>query len=504
MRYIVTGKEMKLLDQNTSSRFHVPSQVLMEQAAMAFVRELLSCHEQISNVLVVCGYGNNGGDGIAIARLLNQTGIRATVYLCNDREETKQNQEDLYQQQKKIYRAYQFPEAEGLAGSDSFDCIVDAVFGTGLSRAVEGALADTICRMNEMKGLKVAVDIASGVSADTGEVFSVAFCADETYTFSFEKIGSAIWPGASYSGDVHVLPIGITPHSFAEHRPVYAAFEKIDLSLLPKRTAYSHKGTYGKLLIIAGSTNMAGAAYFSAKAAYRTGCGLVRIFTAEENRSPILAMLPEAVLVTYGKSFDKNKLLEQIKWADAVVLGPGLGCEGISREILRFAMRNVTVPMVLDADALNMLSDETETLLAPHMDLILTPHLGEMARLTQRTVSSIQTHLLESAQEFALRYDVICVLKDARTVTSVPYGLTYLNFSGNHGMATAGSGDVLSGVIGSLLSQGIAAATAAPLGVYIHGLAGDAVRTRIGAAAMTASDIIDGLSTVSRTIDDVK
>lgn len=491
MQYLVTGKEMRLLDQNTSSHFHVPPVVLMEQAAGAFVQKLLSFGRQLKKVLVVCGYGNNGGDGIAIARLLNQNHIPAYIYLCMDKEEKDDN---LYQMQKKIYRSYGYPQVTEIAAEDVYDCVIDAVFGTGLSRQISGAPEQTIDCMNRMGGWKVAVDIASGVSADGGEIMGCAFAADDTFTFSFQKIGQTIWPGREASGSVSVLPIGITEESFLGKKPSFATLCDDDLSLLPKRMDHSNKGTYGRLLVIAGSRNMAGTAFFAAKAAYRTGCGLVKIYTAEENRVSLQTMLPEAILSTYDKKYDEKQLSDELKWADAVVMGPGIGTAGSALAMLKFVLQSITVPLLLDADALNLLAQEPELLLRPHLDLVLTPHLGEMARLNNETISLIQTRLVETAQEFAMRYDVVCVLKDANTITAVPYGMTYINTSGNHGMATAGSGDVLSGVIGSLLAQGASAELASALGVHLHGRAGDFAAGERGKRAMTASDIIDGLS----------
>jgi NAD(P)H-hydrate epimerase len=246
---------------------------------------------------------------------------------------------------------------------------------------------------------------------------------------------------------------------------------------------------------------MAGAAYFCAAAAYRCGCGLVRIFTAEENAQSLHCLIPEAVLSTYGKNLDTAKLIEHLKWADAVVLGPGIGTSANARKMLHTVLQNAAVPMLLDADALNLLSEETDLLLRAHTEMVVTPHLGEMARLTGDLVSLIQTRLFETAQEFARQYDVVCVLKDFHTVTAVPYGLNFLNLSGNHGMATAGSGDVLSGIIGAYLAAGIPASLAAPLGVYVHGLAGDYARAVKGAAALMAGDILEGLVTLSGKVD---
>ena len=494
MQYLVTGKEMKLLDQNTSKHFHVPELVLMEQAAMAFVRKLfllegergLSCKK----ALIVCGSGNNGADGLAIARLLRQRGMEPLLWPVG--EQAGFTQSESYRVQRSICEAY------GIAVTDracsGAELIIDAIFGTGLSRKVEGTLSEVIELVNRSAAWRVAVDIASGISADTGEVLGNAFRADDTITFSFGKVGQYLWPGNEYSGTLHVVPIGITQESFLSDRPKAAAHERGDLALLPGRFAHSNKGTYGKLLVVAGSVNMAGAACLCARAAYRAGTGLVRVLTPEENRLIIQTSVPEAVLTTYrADSPDAQTIKDAVGWADAVVAGPGIGTGEGARALLALVLDCVSVPTVLDADALNILAKDCGRLSAPHADLIVTPHLGEMARLTGHTVEHIQGALMESARQFAETYGVVCVLKDFRTVTAVPGGLTYLNLSGNHGMATAGSGDVLSGVIGGLLAQGMKASVAASCGVYLHGLAGDAAARRTGKRALLASDIADGL-----------
>lgn len=495
MQYLVSGKEMKLLDQNTSTHFHVPELVLMEQAAMAFVRELFLIQKESDRTWkqagIVCGSGNNGADGLAIARLLTQQKKKVTIFTVGEAAGHKTTAS--YEQQRKICSAYEIPIRDTLDTLEECDLIVDAVFGTGLSRKVEGALAETILQMNQAAGWKVSVDISSGLSADNGEVLGCGFRADDTITFSFGKIGQFLWPGNEYSGTVHITPIGITEESFLEHKPRTAVLKKQDLVRLPARMAHSNKGTYGKLLVIAGSVNMAGAACLCAQAAYRMGSGLVRVVTAEENRQIVQSAVPEAILTTYSKKIDTAEIIDAVKWADAVVIGPGIGTDRTARELLSCVMGCVNVPMVLDADALNILAEDVGRLLRPHMDLILTPHLGEMSRLTGASVSYLQTDLCGAAEQFAQTYDVICVLKDFHTITAVPYGMTYLNLSGNPGMATAGSGDVLSGVIGSLLAQGMQASLAAPYGVYTHGLAGDEAQASVGMRSMMAGDIAEGL-----------
>jgi NAD(P)H-hydrate epimerase len=370
---------------------------------------------------------------------------------------------------------------------------VDAIFGIGLSRNITGAFATLLDAMNEKAAWRVAVDIASGIDAESGAVLGSAFCADDTITFAYGKVGQYLWPGSDFSGRISVVPMGITKASWLDKKPRLAVLEESDLSWLPARSDHTNKGSYGRLLIIAGSVNMAGAAVLAAKAAYRTGCGLVKVITPEENRTIVQTAVPEALFATYGLEFDEEQVIEELKWADAVVLGPGIGTDRQAQRIVDLTLHHCEVPLLVDADALNLIAQTPALLSEPHTDMIVTPHLGEMARLTGDTVALLQSRLIESARNFAQTYDVICVLKDFRTVTSEPYGLDYLNLSGNHGMATAGSGDVLSGVIGSLLAQGMRPEKAAPLGVYLHGLAGDAAVQTCTRRALMASDIIEGL-----------
>lgn len=505
MRYLVNSREMKLYDSNTTEKFFVPSIVLMERAAVTFVEELRAQETDFSQVLVVCGSGNNGGDGYAIARLILLLGGEVDLVQAGAEKglqkgaksgnSTKGTEANLLQ--KKIWQAYNQEILTEIPEKKTYTAVIDAIFGVGLSRTVEGAYAALIAQMNRCPGKKIAVDIPSGISSDNGAVLGTAFRADMTITFAYEKIGTVLWPGNEYAGTVITKDIGIDEKSFCERKPAVAALTEEDLGMLPLRKKHSNKGTYGKLLVIAGSVGMSGAAYLSAKAAYCSGCGLVRVFTAEENRTILQTQLPEAILTTYpAKKLDVGALTEAIGWADAIVCGPGIGTTATAAQLVKNVLKNASVPMLMDADALNLISADVNVLLRPHTELVVTPHLGEMSRLVKDSVSYIQNRLIEVAEEFARQYNVICVLKDEHTITSVPYSQTYLNLSGNAGMATAGSGDVLSGVIGALIAQGIAAETAAPLGVYLHGRAGDVIRERTGAAGLMASDLLEGLKTV--------
>lgn len=500
MKYLVTGKEMKLLDQNTSSHYKVPELVLMEQAAMHFVWELCGILSENNNKkgIVFCGLGNNGADGIAIARLLNERGISTQICKIKDFLNEKSVTSNSFQVQESIYHAYNYPVLENLESikQENYDFVIDAVFGIGLSRNLNSEYVSILQKINNIDALKVAVDMPSGINSDNGQIMGCAVKCDYTITFSFGKIGQFLWPGFDYAGKTIVVDMGITSKSWLDKKPSCGHLELTDLKNLPKRITHSNKGTYGKLLIVAGSKDMAGAAIFAAKAAYRCGVGLVKVFTSEENRVIIQTAVPECIVATYGNKLNKDDFVSHIQWADAIVAGPGIGQSHIAKELVSFIHATASVPIVWDADALNIFAQDVNKLLLPHTEYVMTPHLGEFSRLTNNTVNWIQNHFIESAEDFSRTYDVICVLKDFHTVTAIPFGLSYLNLTGNNGMATGGSGDVLAGIIGALLAQGVKGQDAAAYGVYIHGLAGDAAKKKIGTHAMMASDIIKALHEV--------
>lgn len=503
MKYILDSHEMKQCDENTMQRRGMLSAVLMERAALAATQEITSRYpDPETKVLVVCGEGNNGGDGVAIARLLFLKTYRVSICFVGNRE--KMTTETARQMQ--IAENYGVPFCDiSEVFEQSWDVVADAIFGIGLCREVSGKYADILAKMNEQKSYKVAIDIASGVSGSTGQVLGIAFGVDLTVTFGFAKRGQLLYPGTEYTGELVVADIGIDEQSLFEVKPQMRVLEAADLKLLPKREARSNKGSYGKLLILAGSGQMAGAAIFAAKAAYRMGCGLVRVATVEENRLILQEQVPEAVLAVYNDRIDVVEFVEtQLHWADAVVAGPGISQSELAEKMLHELLRQVQIPCLCDADALNILAKHPEWWNEVQTEVIITPHLGEMSRLTGRAISEIKNKLLWSAAEFAKEHQITVVLKDARTVTACKDGSCFLNLSGNHGMATAGAGDVLSGVIGALLAQKTEPELAASLGVYVHGLAGDAAVPKCGHYAMMASDIVEGIIDVLRKQEDTK
>lgn len=497
MEYLVTGQEMQHYDAYTINEIGVPALVLMERAALAVVEELFAERFNLQNVAVVCGYGNNGGDGVAIARLLTIKGVNVTLYFVGD----PQRATDSTQRQINIAEKYRVQRAELPATLSDHTTIVDALFGVGLSRAVEGEYADAIETINQSGVEVLAVDIPSGVSADSGKIMNVAVKAKQTVTFAYKKLGQALYPGSEYCGKVTVKDIGINDASFADKPPAVYSYCAADLpSLLPVRPDHSNKGTFGKLLVIAGSQTMSGAAYLSAKAAYKTGAGLVRIYTPEANRAILLTQLPEAILTTYDPAnVDLEALRSALDWATAIAIGPGMSTETSTKQILAEALNRVRAPMVIDADALNVLAKNTDLLRCREQPVIVTPHVGEMARLVGKEISEVSQNLIKEAKSFAEQYRLTCVLKDARTIVASEQEPTiYLNQSGNNGMATGGSGDVLTGIIAGLIAQRCEPKTAATLGVYLHGLAGDRAKEDLNQYGMLAEDIIDGLIKVMK------
>lgn len=498
MQILVNSREMKEYDSNTIHHFQVPSLVLMERAALGVCGEITNRGIDCSRTLVACGLGNNGGDGLAVARLLYQMGCEVTVLM--DWKEEKASPET--KRQFEIVQSYGIPVTAKLPRQD-YTLVIDAVFGIGLAREVTGKYRELLEDLNTCSGYKLAIDIPSGISGDSGQVLGCGFFADLTVTFAYAKVGLLLYPGLEYAGTTVVKDIGIDGHSWLGKRPAAYALDNSDLFWMPKRRPCSNKGTYGHVLVIAGTRNMSGAAFFSGKAAAVTGCGLVKIFTHSDNRIILQQQFPEAILETWneeelsGNGFSA-KLEKNLRWADAVVLGPGLGTGEAAGHILKGVLKLAVSPVILDADALNLLSKTPKALKDFSGKAIVTPHLGEMARLIGQDVQEIRRNIANIAGNYAKEYDVICVCKDARTVTALPGGVYYINTSGNQGMATAGAGDVLTGVLAGLIAQGMEPEEAAPFGVFLHGLAGDAMQKETGCYGMLATDIIEGIRQVTK------
>lgn len=494
MIYLPTGEQMRRADLYTIEEIGVPSMVLMERAALEVVRCMEEEQLDFRKVLVICGSGNNGGDGYAIARLLHLKGHDVTIFFAGNSQ--KRSEENA--QQAKIAAHYEIPVITNL-GTEEYSVIIDALFGTGLKREVTGHYREVLCSVNQMAGKKVAVDLPSGIHDTTGARMGIAFCADLTVAIAFPKRGLFLQEGNVCAGKILTGDIGISSETFSEGTVTFG-YEKQDLFLgFPKRKKNSHKGSYGKVLMIAGSKGMSGAAYLSAKAAYAVGAGLVQIYTHEENRVILQQLLPEAIITTYD-TFDSEQLEKLIQWADLIGIGCGLGKSDTAERVMQYTLKRALVPCVVDADGINILSKHMEWIEETNALIVLTPHMKEMSRMLQCSVRELIEQRMEKLHAFVERYKVVCVLKDARTLVAKEHRNTYLNLSGNVAMAKAGSGDVLAGVIVGILAQQCEPYTSACLGVFLHGLAGDMARDKKGAYSVLASDLVAEISSVLKNI----
>ena len=491
MQLWVNAAQMKAADQYTIQKLEVPSLELMEHAAQACVQVLEDEKVDLSHVCVVCGSGNNGGDGFAIARILQNNRYSVETFCVGNPEHyTEETQEQMHRLQEcggKI--------TYGMPQEDSYSVIIDAVFGVGLSRKVEGRYRQVIEQMNRMRGIKFAVDIPSGLSATTGCILGCAFKADYTVTFQLKKIGLELSQGRTMAGRVIVPDIGISTDSICEDQEIVrTAGKDIYRKMLPDRPEDSNKGMYGRLLVIAGSKGMAGAAYLNAHAAYMTGAGLVRIYTSSDNREILQTLLPEAIITTY-EEYNKEELLSLLTWADSVCIGSGLGMSRLSEKILKTVIEYVKVPCLIDADGLNLLAENKNYLnQMAERRFVITPHMKEMSRLTGTPVEELKADRIQILKDFISRYRITCVLKDSRTLIASEEKGIRMNLTGNSAMAKAGSGDVLAGVISGWMVQGKEAEDAAELGTYIHGLSGDLAKFEKGVYSVMARDLIEYIS----------
>ena len=492
MKYLLSGREMKNWEKQAMEKYKIPSLLLMERAAMAVTEELLSGKYDLHKVLIACGTGNNGGDGLAVARMLKMKGHQVDVCIAGALDRLTVDAK----QQLEMYQAISGKFVTDPA-YEEYTVIVDALFGIGCNREITGIAAEVIEAMNAVKAPILAIDVPSGISVDTGKVCGVAVNAAATVTFFTEKLGMMLYPGRDYCGKIIVADMGIPVEHVEECKTI--TYTDKDLEKLPKRRENSHKGTYGKMLVIAGSPTISGAAYFAAAAAYQMGSGLVKIYTPQENLFAMQTLLPEALIEIYDRSRPALKQLKQcMDWADAIVIGPGLGTDRNADKILKYVISKSEVPVVIDADGINLLAESKICLLDHTSPIVLTPHIQEMARLSGVEKTEILKNPMSLAKEFTEEYPVTLVLKDARTVVAKENELLYVNTSGNSGMATGGSGDVLAGIIGSLIGQGMEVYEAAKLGVYLHGRAGDAARAAKSAYSMTARDLLDGITEVTK------
>lgn len=497
MKYVVDALQMKHYEESVIDTMGIPALVLMERAAIAVAEEIraYAASRQLAEkkLLVVAGSGNNGADGMAVARILSMEGWQVTVYQTSNsghctREWERQNKFISYYPVKIVSN---WPVEE-------YTIIVDALFGIGLSRQVQGEYAEIITELNRRKGYKIAIDVPSGIHAGTGRIMGTAVKADMTVTFGWAKKGLLFYPGAACAGRVVVREIGINETCFgaAQEKPGMFYYDEPVVELLPPRQEDGHKGSFGRILLIAGFEQMPGAAVLAAKAAYHTGGGMVKVVCPQENRAILQTAVPEALWEA------PENWKQGCEWADVIAIGPGLGKSARTKEILAGVIRESRLPLVLDADALNLIAgDMSLQILAAGQgkegrDIVLTPHEGELSRLSGKSVDQIREDRERAARILAQDLHCVLVLKGVRTLICREQGEICVNLTGDNGMGTAGSGDVLTGIIAALLAQGADAFTAAGVGVYVHGLAGEKAAERYSSYGLTAGKLAEAIGEV--------
>jgi hydroxyethylthiazole kinase-like uncharacterized protein yjeF len=502
---LVSAPEMRAIDRAAIEGMGIPGLELMERAGAAVARAAGSLVGPGGRVLALCGAGNNGGDGYVAARLLRQAGADARVAALAPRERLRG---DALAARESAERAG--VPVEDLADPDALaaragDVIVDALFGTGLARAPEGVYARAIARVAALRegGARVvAVDVPSGLSADTGRPLGPCVRADRTVTFAFQKRGLVLYPGAELAGEVEVADIGI-PARAAVSVPVCCELvtEEEARGLVPVRRPEAHKGDAGRVLVIAGSPGKSGAAHLALAGALRGGAGLVTLAARGAVLPFALAGRPEAMSVELPGEGplalgDLDALADAARSADALVIGPGIPRGRETPLLLRSLLERAGVPAVLDADALNALAERPDLLAGLPVPVILTPHPGEMARLVGGSVASVQEDRIAIAAARAREWGCVVVLKGARTVVASPGSPPSVVPAGNAGMATGGTGDVLAGLAGALLASKLPPFDAARVAAFAHGLAGDLAALRLGQRGLLAGDLADALGEV--------
>jgi NAD(P)H-hydrate epimerase len=504
---VVTAAQMREMDRLTIQEFGVPSLALMERAGEGIAKAIIERFPKAARkgVLVVAGKGNNGGDGFVVARLLKQKRIPCEVALLARRGElatdAAHNLRAFLKRKGKVIEI-------GAGGLDQLGrrmskngLLVDAILGTGVKSEVRGLFAEAITLMNASGLPIVAVDIPSGLDTDRGTALGVSIQAEMTVALGYPKLGEAIYPGLSYVGELAVSDIGIDSRAVEKVAPKTELLDRETIQwLVPRRDPDTHKGSYGHLLVMAGSRGKTGAAILACRAAMRMGAGLVTLAAPRSLNDIFAGSLVEVMTEPLRENAaeemealgdaDWRRLLER---KDALLFGPGTGVTEAARNALRWLLKNLAMPWVIDADGLSNLALDIDRLRGARTAPVLTPHPGEMARLIGRDTAAVNKDRVGAAQYFAVTHRCYVVLKGARTVIAAADGKVFINPTGNPGMASGGMGDVLAGMLAALLAQGFSPEDAMKLGVYLHGFVGDRVAEAKGPIGLIASDIIEGL-----------
>lgn len=495
---IVNAAHMTALDQRTIQDLGLPAMVLMERAALGLLAAIQQHFSHcLTAVHILVGTGNNGGDGLALARLLFNQGVPVQVW-CQGAEAKRspefQSQFAINQQLGVAMRAVEIDSLPQSLGHASL--IVDGLFGINLNREVSGDWAAIIACVNRAKAPVVAIDLPSGLAADTGQTLGVAIQADLTVSCALPKWAHFLDPALAQVGQLEIADIGIPPAYYAKHSQQVLTFELAQSYLPPTRASNSHKGSYGRLAIVAGSVGMSGAAALAAQAALETGVGLVHLFVPASIQGVLSTLLPEVQVQALPERAGALNpaawpvLQAQLQNMDRVLLGPGLGRSEATAHFCQALLAEIEQPVLLDADALYHLATAPRAFQQP---VILTPHPGEMATLLACSGAEIQADRVTAVQQAAQQYQAVTVLKGARSLIATPAQQLWFNSSGNPGMARGGMGDLLAGLIAGLWAQGLPPEQAAALGVYWHGLAGNQVAQQQGLPAVSIRRLLSQL-----------
>ena len=493
---ILTSSQMRNIDRRATERFGIPSIVLMENAALAVVDAIETHYPDADRVAILCGPGANGGDGLAVARHLENRGIVPVVLIIGDRARYGGDSlTNLTICERLGLPIYEIRDSggvdEALVHASDADVIVDAIFGTGLDRAPEGIFAETIRAIAELRIPVVAVDLPSGANASTTEPFDPCIQAEYTVTFAAPKLCHIFEPAVSYCGEVIVADIAIPNVAIEDELVELGLVTPRDVQpFVVPRFATAHKGTYGHVAIVAGSPGRSGAAVMAARGAVRTGAGLVTVATDEASAAVVHAGSVEAMTHHYTIG-DVERLLPVFEGKTAAIVGPGLRDDEECYAFVRALASRIDIPLLIDASALNAFAGRQAEINPNGRPRVITPHPGELARVMQMDKDEIARDRISAARAAARACHCIVVLKGHQTLIAEPDGHVWVNPTGNPGMASGGMGDVLSGMIGALLARNLDALDAAVVGVYLHGLAGDILRDEMGDTGLAASDLAE-------------
>lgn len=490
--YVASSKQMKEIDKRAMDEYGIPSIVLMENAAASVFKYIKNYNA--GKIILLCGTGNNGGDGFAIARLLHINGYDVSVYCFGDYNKIAGDAKVNFDILKRLNINVKNDLEKFISEIENCDLIIDAIFGTGFKGEISGKYKEAIENVNNRGKHVISVDIPSGIESDTGKASNVHVMADITVTFGCIKYGHILNEGRNCCGKVYVENISI-PGSCIEDEKIKAVtnFNDFPLCLLKKREIDTNKSDYGRLFIIGGNINMSGAVCLCAKASLRTGSGLVSCVIPKSIADRVGVLVPEATYILCEEKdgyidIKKEQLDDIIQRADVIAIGIGLGNSDKLLDKIEYLIENSTKPLIIDADGLNVLSRNKDILKNAKSRIVITPHPGEMSRLTGFSTNYINENRVQVAIDFSREYKCITLLKGSSTVVAFEDNI-YINTTGNPGMATGGSGDVLTGIIASFIGQGYTPYEACILGSYIHGRAGDDAYETYG-YGLTSKDII--------------